>query len=59
MLDKGAPLLMLVKLASYHKEHLTDPRTSKRRGINSSVTLNGAWWLTLVYNVERHYDKHY
>ncbi len=52
-LDKGAPLLMPVRLADYHKEALTDPKTGERRKINSSVTLNrwnGAWWLTLSYD---------
>ncbi|WP_242527186.1 hypothetical protein [Ktedonosporobacter rubrisoli] len=33
-------LLVPVKLADYHKEALTDPKTKKRRSINSSVTLN-------------------
>ena len=54
-LDKGYPLLVPVKLASYHVEALTDPKTKKRRPINSSVTLNkrdGAWWLTLSYDEE-------
>jgi hypothetical protein len=52
-LDKGNPLLIPVKLADYHKEHLTDPKTGKRRKINSSVTLNrrkDTWWLTLTYD---------
>ena len=52
-LDKGNPLLIPVKLASYHIEALTDPKTNKCRPINSSVTLNkrdGAWWLTLSYD---------
>jgi len=50
-LDKGHPLLIPVKLADYHKEQLTDPKTGKRRKINSSVTLNKrdeVWWLTLT-----------
>jgi hypothetical protein len=54
-LDKGYPLLVPVKLASYHVEALTDPKMKKRRPINSSVTLNkrdGAWWLTLSYDEE-------
>ena len=54
-LDKGYPLLVPVKLASYHVEALTDPETKKRRPINSSVTLNKrdrAWWLTLSYDEE-------
>ncbi|HEX6553782.1 MAG TPA: transposase, partial [Ktedonobacteraceae bacterium] len=52
-LDKGHPLLIPVKLASYHIEALTVPKTKQRRPINSSVTLNkrdGAWWLTLSYD---------
>ncbi len=52
-LDKGTPLLIPIKLADYHKEQLTDPETSKRRKINSSVTLNKreeVWWLTLSYD---------
>lgn len=46
-------LLVPVKLADYHKEALTDPKTGQRRTINSSVTLNkrdGVWWLTLSYD---------
>jgi len=52
-LDKGNPLLIPVKLADYHKEHLTDPETGERRKINSSVTLNKrdeVWWLTLTFD---------
>ncbi len=52
-LDKGSPLLVPVKLASYHVEALTDPKTGQRRTINSSVALkkrDGAWWLTLSYD---------
>ncbi len=52
-LDKGHPLLVPVKLADYHVEALTDPKTKQRRPINSSVTLNKrdeAWWLTLSYD---------
>ncbi len=52
-LDKGHPLLVPVKLAAYHIEALTDPKTKQRRPINSSVTLNKmdeAWWLTLSYD---------
>lgn len=52
-LDKGHPLLIPVKLAEYHKEQLTDPRSGKRRPINGSVTLNQRdeeWWLTLTYD---------
>lgn len=46
-LDKGQPIQLPVKLASYHKEALS------ARKINSSVQLNkrdGAWWLTLSYD---------
>lgn len=52
-LDKGHPLLVPVKLADYHKEQLTDPRSGKRRTLNGSVTLNkrdDIWWLTLTYS---------
>ena len=52
-LDKGHPLLVPVKLADYHIEALTDPKTKQRHPINSSVTLNrrnNAWWLTLSYD---------
>ncbi len=52
-LDKGNPLLVPLKLANYHKEALTDPKTGKRRTINRSVQLNkrdAAWWLTLSYD---------
>lgn len=52
-LDKGHPLLIPVKLAAYHRKHLTDPQTGKRRKINTSVTLNKrqeGWWLTLTYD---------
>ena len=43
-LDKGNPLRVPVKLASYHKQAL------EGRTLNSSTTLhkrNGVWWLTL------------
>jgi hypothetical protein len=47
-------LCVPVKLADYHKEQLTDPKTKQRRTINSSVQLNkrddGSWWLTLSYD---------
>ena len=46
-LDKGQPIQLPVKLASYHKEALS------ARKINSSVQLNkrdGTWWLTLSYD---------
>lgn len=52
-LDKGNPLLLPIRLSSYHKEQLTDPETGKRRKINSSVTLkkrDEVWWLTLTYD---------
>ncbi len=46
-------LYVPVKLADYHKEQLTDPKTKQRRTINSSVQLNkrenSSWWLTLSY----------
>ncbi|GHO80349.1 hypothetical protein KSD_81200 [Ktedonobacter sp. SOSP1-85] len=47
------PLLVPVKLADYHLETLTDPKTGKCRPINGSVVLNkrdGTWWLTLSYD---------
>ena len=52
-LHKGHPLLVPVKLADYHVEALTDPKTKQRRPINSSVTLNKreeVWWLTLSFD---------
>ena len=54
-LERGKPLLVPVKLAQYHQQALTDPKTGKRREINSSVTLNkrdGVWWLMLSYDEE-------
>src|SRR5438552_2261642 len=45
-------LLVPVKLAAYHKEQLTDPKTGKARNLNTSVQLNkreDGWWLTLSY----------
>src|SRR5712691_8785551 len=48
-------LFVPVKLADYHKQALTDPKTNRRRTINSSVTLNkrgGCWWLTLTFDEE-------
>ncbi len=54
-LEKGHPIAVPVKLASYHKEALTDPRTGHTRKLNSSVQLNqreGVWWLTLSYDEE-------
>jgi Putative transposase DNA-binding domain len=52
-LEFRKPLLVPVKLAEYHKEALTDPKTKTRRPINSSVQLNkreDGWWLTLSYD---------
>jgi len=52
-LQKRQPIRVPVKLAAYHTEQLTDPKTGKRKALNSSVTLNkreGAWWLTLSYD---------
>ncbi len=46
-------LLIPVKLAEYHQEALTDPKTHQKRTLNSSVQLNqrdGIWWLTLSYD---------
>lgn len=46
-------LFVPVKLSNYHREALTDPKTGKRRPINSSVQLNkreDGWWLTLSYD---------
>lgn len=54
-LAKGHLLLVPITFSAYHQEQLTDPKTGKRRKINSSVTLNkrdGAWWLTLSYGEE-------
>jgi len=54
-LERGKPLLVPVKLAQYHQQALTDPKTGKKREINSSVTLNkrdGVWWLMLSYDEE-------
>src|SRR5215469_11784920 len=47
------PLLVPVKLAAYHNEQITDPKTGKVRKLNTSVTLNkreDGWWLTLSYD---------
>jgi transposase len=52
-LEKGQPIAMPVKLASYHKAALTDPKTGQTRKLNSSVQLNkreGTWWLTVSYD---------
>src|SRR3989440_6467036 len=52
-LSKGQPMLIPVKLAAYHKEHLTDPKTHQARKLNTSVQLNkreGVWWLMLSYD---------
>ena len=46
-LDKGNPLRVPVKLASYHKKAL------QGRTLNTSTTLhkrNGVWWLTLSFD---------
>jgi len=54
-LEKGQPIAVPVKLAPYHKEALTDPKTGQTRKLNSSVQLNkrdGVWWLTLSYDEE-------
>ena len=54
-LEKGQPIQVPVKLASYHKAQLTDPKTGQIRKLNSSVQLNqreGVWWLTLSYDEE-------
>jgi|SRR5579884_2022093 len=54
-LEKRKPIRVPVKLAAYHIEALTDPKTKKRRRINSSVSLNrrtDGWWLTLTYDEE-------
>jgi transposase len=48
-LEKGKPICVPVKLATYHKEALVD------KTINSSVRLNkraNGWWLTLSYDEE-------
>jgi len=55
-LAKGQPIAVPVKLATYHKEALTDPKTKQTRKLNSSVQLNkreGVWWLTLSYDEEK------
>lgn len=53
-LEFRKPLLVPVKLAAYHKDQITDPKTGKARKLNTSVTLNkhedGGWWLTLSYD---------
>jgi hypothetical protein len=54
-LSKGQPIHIPVKLAAYHKEQLTDPKTKQVRKLNTSVQLNqreGVWWLTLSYDEE-------
>jgi hypothetical protein len=55
-LEKGQPIAVPVKLAPYHREALTDPKTGQTRKLNSSVQLNqrdGVWWLTLSYDAEQ------
>ncbi len=52
-LEFRKPLLVPVKLAAYHKEQITDPKTGKVRKLNTSVQLNkreDGWWLTLSYD---------
>jgi hypothetical protein len=52
-LDFRKQLLVPVKLAAYHKDQLTDPKTGKVLKLNASVTLNkreDGWWLTLSYD---------
>ncbi len=54
-LEKGQPIQVPVKLAAYHKEALTDPKTHQVKKLNSSAQLNkrdGVWWLTLSYDEE-------
>lgn len=54
-LEKGQPIQVPVKLAAYHKEALTDPKTHQVKKLNSSVQLNkrdGVWWLTLSSDEE-------
>ena len=54
-LSKGQPIAVPVKLAAYHQEQLTDPKTHQARKLNTSVQLNqreGVWWLTLSYDEE-------
>ncbi|MFL5700722.1 MAG: zinc ribbon domain-containing protein [Ktedonobacteraceae bacterium] len=54
-LEKGQPIQVPVKLAAYHKEALTDPKTHEVKKLNSSVQLNqrdGVWWLTLSSDEE-------
>lgn len=53
-LEFRKPLLVPVKLAVYHKDQITDPKTGKVRKLNTSVTLNkredGGWWVMLSYD---------
>ncbi len=53
-LEFRKPLLVPVKLAAYHREQITDPKTGKVKQLNTSVQLNkredGVWWLTLSYD---------
>ncbi len=53
-LELRKPLLVPVKLAAYHKEQITDPKTGKVKQLNTSVQLNkrenGVWWVTLSYD---------
>jgi len=53
-LAKYQTIQVPVKLAAYHKEQLTDPKTRKIKQLNSSVQLNkrdGVWWLTLSSDI--------
>jgi transposase len=55
-LEKGKPIVVPLKLATYHKEQLTDQETQQARKLNTSVQLNkceGMWWLTLSYDEEQ------
>src|SRR3989442_4835489 len=52
-LAQGQPIAVPVKLAAYHQEQLTDPKTHQARTLNTSVQLNrreGQWRLTLSYD---------
>jgi hypothetical protein len=52
-LDFRKQLLVPVKLAAYHQEAITDPKSGKVKKLNTSVTLNKretGWWLTLSYD---------
>ncbi|MBA2680284.1 MAG: hypothetical protein H0U76_18040 [Ktedonobacteraceae bacterium] len=56
-LEKMRPIQVPVKLAAYHKDALTDPKTKQAKKLNSSVQLNkreGVWWLTISYDDRAH-----